>query len=237
MSADTAIMPIPGPIDPVPVPRAAKPRADGRVELVGLSKDQIRAALEAAGLEPKQAKLRAKQIWHWIYNRGVTDFEAMSDIAKAQRPWFAERFAIARPEVVEAQVSSDGTRKWLLRTHDGHDFEMVFIPDADRGTLCVSSQVGCTLNCRFCHTGTMQLVRNLEPSEIVGQVMLARDALGEWPIAARRPDADQHRDDGHGRAALQFRQCPRRAEDRHGRRRARPVEAPDHACRPAASCR
>ncbi len=150
MSADTAIMPIPGPIDPVPVPRAAKPRADGRVELVGLSKDQIRAALEEAGLEPKQAKLRSKQIWHWIYNRGVTDFEAMSDIAKAQRPWFAERFAIARPEVVEAQVSSDGTRKWLLKTHDGHDFEMVFIPDADRGTLCVSSQVGCTLNCRFC---------------------------------------------------------------------------------------
>ena len=105
----------------------------------------------------------------------------MSDIAKAQRPWFAERFVISRPEVVEAQVSSDGTRKWLLKTHDGHDFEMVFIPDADRGTLCVSSQVGCTLNCRFCHTGTMQLVRNLEPAEIVGQVMLARDALGEWP--------------------------------------------------------
>ena len=105
----------------------------------------------------------------------------MSDIAKPQRPWFAERFVISRPEVVEAQVSSDGTRKWLLKTHDGHDYEMVFIPDADRGTLCVSSQVGCTLNCRFCHTGTMALVRNLEPAEIVGQVMLARDALGEWP--------------------------------------------------------
>ena len=181
MSADTSIMPIPGPVDPVPVPRAATPRADGKAELVGLSKGQIRATFEEAGLDPKQAKLRAKQVWHWIYNRGVTDFEAMSDIAKAQRPWFAESFAIARPEVVEAQVSTDGTRKWLLKTHDGHDFEMVFIPDADRGTLCVSSQVGCTLNCRFCHTGTMQLVRNLEPSEIVGQVMLARDALGEWP--------------------------------------------------------
>src|ERR671918_435411 len=181
MSADTAIMPIPGPVDPVPVPRAVKPRADGRIELVGLSKDRIRSSLEVAGLEPKQAKLRAKQIWHWIYNRGVSDFSAMSDVAKAQRSWFAERFTISRPEVVEAQVSSDGTRKWLLKTHDGHDFEMVFIPDADRGTLCVSSQVGCTLNCRFCHTGTMQLVRNLEPSEIVGQVMLARDALGEWP--------------------------------------------------------
>jgi 23S rRNA (adenine2503-C2)-methyltransferase len=181
MSADTRLMPIPGAIDPVTVPRAAVPRADGRVELVGMSRDHIREEIERAGLEPRQAKLRAKQIWHWIYNRGVGDFTAMSDIAKDQRPWFAERFAISRPEVVEAQVSSDGTRKWLLRTHDGHDFEMVFIPDADRGTLCVSSQVGCTLNCRFCATGTMQLVRNLEASEIVGQVMLARDALGEWP--------------------------------------------------------
>ena len=181
MSADTNLMPIPGPIDPVPVPRAAAPRADGRVELIGLPRDAIRDALEEAGLEPRQAKLRAKQIWHWVYNRGVSDFSAMTDIAKAQQPWLIERFAITRPEVVEAQVSSDGTRKWLLRTHDGHDFEMVFIPDADRGTLCVSSQVGCTLNCRFCATGTMKLVRNLEPGEIVGQVMLARDALGEWP--------------------------------------------------------
>jgi len=174
-------MPIPGVIDPVTVPRGPDARADGRTELVGLSKDAIRAALEAQGLEPKQAKLRSKQIWHWIYNRGVSDFFAMSDIAKAQAPWLAERFVISRPEVVEAQVSSDGTRKWLLKTHDGQEFEMVFIPDADRGTLCVSSQVGCTLNCTFCHTGTMRLVRNLEPSEIVGQVMLARDSLGEWP--------------------------------------------------------
>ena len=190
MSADTAIMPIPGAVDPVPVARAAASRADGRVELVGLSKDQIRAEFEAAGLEPRQAKLRAKQVWHWIYNRGVSDFSAMSDVAKPQRGWFTERFVISRPEVVEAQVSSDGTRKWLLRTHDGHDFEMVFIPDADRGTLCVSSQVGCTLNCRFCHTGTMQLVRNLTSGEIVGQVMLARDALGEWPKAGEQPDYD-----------------------------------------------
>jgi 23S rRNA (adenine2503-C2)-methyltransferase len=128
MSADTTLMPIPGPVDPVPVPRAAVPRADGKVELIGLPKEEIRAALEAAGLEPRQAKLRAKQIWHWIYNRGVSDFAAMTDIAKAQQPWLAERFAITRPEVIEAQVSTDGTRKWLLRTHDGHDFEMVFIP-------------------------------------------------------------------------------------------------------------
>ena len=183
MSADTDLMPIPGPIDPVPVARPLVPRADGRIELVGLSRDAIRAALETAGLELKQAKLRAKQLWHWIYNRGVGDIAMMTDIAKAQQPWIAERFVITRPEVVEAQVSTDGTRKWLLRTHDGHDYEMVFIPDADRGTLCVSSQVGCTLNCRFCHTGTMRLVRNLEPAEIVGQVMLARDALGEWPSA------------------------------------------------------
>ncbi len=180
-SSIPATMPIPGHVDPVPVPRAVVPRADGRVDLVGLPKDAIRAALEAAGLEPKQAKLRAKQLWHWIYNRGATDFAVMTDIAKSMHPWLDERFVIGRPQVVEAQVSSDGTRKWLLRSDDGQDYEMVFIPDADRGTLCVSSQVGCTLNCRFCHTGTMRLVRNLEPNEIVGQVMLARDALGEWP--------------------------------------------------------
>ncbi|KQT35414.1 23S rRNA (adenine(2503)-C2)-methyltransferase [Sphingomonas sp. Leaf412] len=181
LTASAAPMPIPGHIDPVPVPRASAPREDGRVDLVGLSRDEVREALAAAGLEPKQAKLRAKQIFHWIYNRGATDFAQMTDIAKVQHPWLAERFAVGRPGVVEAQVSTDGTRKWLLRSGDGHDYEMVFIPDADRGTLCVSSQVGCTLNCRFCHTGTMRLVRNLTAGEIVGQVMLARDALGEWP--------------------------------------------------------
>jgi 23S rRNA (adenine2503-C2)-methyltransferase len=174
-------MQIPGHIDPVPVPRPAFEAEDKRVDLVGLSRDRIREALEAAGLEAKQAKLRAKQIWHQIYNRGATSFEAMSDIAKAQRAWFAERFVVGRPKVVVEQVSTDGTRKWLLKTPDGHDFEMVFIPDADRGTLCVSSQVGCTLNCAFCFTGTMRLVRNLTAGEIVGQVMLARDSLGEWP--------------------------------------------------------
>jgi 23S rRNA (adenine2503-C2)-methyltransferase len=116
-----------------------------------------------------------------MYNRGVTEFSLMTDISKTMQPWLEQRFVISRPEVVEAQVSTDGTRKWLLRSDDGQDYEMVFIPDADRGTLCVSSQVGCTLNCRFCHTGTMRLVRNLTPAEIVGQVMLARDGLGEWP--------------------------------------------------------
>ena len=182
--ADTALMPIPGAIDPVPTPREVTPRADGRVDLLGLPRPRIAELLEAAGLDKKAAKLRAKQVFHWLYHRGVTDFEAMTDIAKTMRPWLATRFVIGRPEIVLAQHSSDGTRKWLLRTDDGHEFEMVFIPDADRGTLCVSSQVGCTLNCRFCHTGTMRLVRNLTPGEIVGQVMLARDALGEWPKGA-----------------------------------------------------
>lgn len=182
----TTLMPIPGHIDPVTVPRDAAAdgitaRADGRLDLVGLPKARIAALFETAGLDKRAAKLRAKQVWHWIYHRGVNDFAAMTDISKDMRPWLADRFVIARPEIVEAQHSTDGTRKWLLRTADGHDFEMVFIPDADRGTLCVSSQVGCTLNCRFCHTGTMRLVRNLTPGEIVGQVMLARDALGEWP--------------------------------------------------------
>ena len=174
-------MPIPGQLDPVPVPRDITPRADGRVDLLGLPRPRIAELFASAGLDTKQARLRAKQVFHWLYHRGVTDFEAMTDIAKTMRPWLGERFVIGRPEVIEAQHSTDGTRKWLLRTADGHDFEMVFIPDADRGTLCVSSQVGCTLNCRFCHTGTMRLVRNLTPGEIVGQVMLARDALGEWP--------------------------------------------------------
>ena len=179
-------MPIPGHIDPVPVPRAPSLRADGRVDLIGLSKAQLRETLADAGMDERQAKLRAKQIWHWLYNRGATEFAQMTDIAKAQHPWLAERFVVGRPEVVEAQVSSDGTRKWLLRSAPDknggvQDYEAVFIPDADRGTLCVSSQVGCTLNCTFCHTGTMRLVRNLTAGEIVGQVMLARDALGEWP--------------------------------------------------------
>ena len=125
-------MTIPGHIDPVPVPRPAFVGDDARVDLVGRSRDEIRDALVEAGLELKQAKLRAKQIWHQIYNRGATEFEAMSDIAKPQRSWLAERFVIGRPDVVVQQVSTDGTRKWLLKTRDGHDFEMVFIPDADR---------------------------------------------------------------------------------------------------------
>jgi 23S rRNA (adenine2503-C2)-methyltransferase len=191
----------PGHIDPVTLARDVTPREDGRVDLMGLPKVRIAQLFEEAGLDAKAAKLRAKQVYHWIYHRGLSDFDAMTDIAKTMRPWLTEHFVIARPEVVEAQHSSDGTRKWLLRTADGHDYEMVFIPDANRGTLCVSSQVGCTLNCRFCHTGTMRLVRNLTPGEIVGQVMLARDALGEWPkgsMAGFGDDTDEEDDDEEG---------------------------------------
>jgi len=182
-AASAAPMAIPGHIDPVVTPREITPRADGRIDLLGLPNRAIAEIFAEAGLDAKAAKLRAKQVYHWIYHRGVTEFDAMTDISKTMRPWLAARFIIGRPEIVVSQHSTDGTRKWLLRTDDGHEFEMVFIPDADRGTLCVSSQVGCTLNCRFCHTGTMRLVRNLTPGEIVGQVMLARDALGEWPRA------------------------------------------------------
>lgn len=176
-------MQIPGNIDPVVSPRAPVVRADGRREVLGLDRDELRAALIEVGVPEKQARMRASQIWHWVYHRGVTEFSAMANIAKDARALLEQHFVVGRPEVVTAQVSTDGTRKWLLRAPDGNEFEMVFIPDADRGTLCVSSQVGCTLNCRFCYTGTMKLVRNLTPGEIVGQIMLARDTLGEWPSA------------------------------------------------------
>ena len=199
--ADTNLMAIPGMIDPVPTPRDITPRADGRVDLIGLPRTRIAELLGEAGLDAKAAKLRSRQLFHWLYHRGVTEFEAMTDIAKTMRPWLSERFVIGRPEIVEAQVSTDGTRKWLLRTADANEYEMVFIPDETRGTLCVSSQVGCTLNCRFCHTGTMRLVRNLTPGEIVGQVMLARDALGEWPkgsMAGLDSGADDDADEETG---------------------------------------
>ena len=183
-AGSAAPMPIPGHIDPVVTTRPVTARPDGKIDLLGLPRAEIIRLMVEAGLEAKAAKLRGKQVFHWIYHRGVSDFDAMTDIAKAMRPWLIQRFVVGRPEIVVSQHSEDGTRKWLLRTADDHEFEMVFIPDADRGTLCVSSQVGCTLNCRFCHTGTMRLVRNLTPGEIVGQVMLARDALGEWPKGA-----------------------------------------------------
>jgi 23S rRNA (adenine2503-C2)-methyltransferase len=152
---------------------------DGKRNLIGLSYDELTEALRALGLE----KFRTKQIWSWIYHHGATDFSAMSTLAKPVREKLAEHFTVGRPTISQDQKSNDGTRKWLLKMLDGQEVECVHIPEADRGALCVSSQVGCTLTCRFCHTGTQKLVRNLESSEIVAQVMLARDMLKEWPVA------------------------------------------------------
>ncbi len=151
--------------------------ADGRANLVGLSRAGLAAEMAALGEEP----FRAGQLWHWIYHRGVRDFDRMTTLATPLRAKLAERYVIARPTVSRVETSLDGTRKWLLSMVDGREVECVHIPDEDRGALCLSSQVGCTLTCRFCHTGTQPLVRNLGAGEIVGQVLLARDALGEWP--------------------------------------------------------
>jgi 23S rRNA (adenine2503-C2)-methyltransferase len=153
---------------------------DEKRNLVGLSREQLAGAMAELGEKP----FRAKQLWHWIYHRGETDFAAMTTLSKDFRARLAETCVVRRPEVAVAQVSKDGTRKWLLRLADGQEVETVYIPEEDRGTLCVSSQVGCTLTCKFCHTGTQRLVRNLSPAEIVGQIMVARDGLGEWPAPA-----------------------------------------------------
>src|SRR5574343_333803 len=154
----------------------------GKTNIVGLTRDQLRAALIAAGTPEKQAKLRLGQIWQWVYHWGVCDFALMTNLAKAYRALLAENFTIEIPEVVTRQISADGTRKYLVRIAGGHEVEVVYIPETDRGTLCISSQVGCTLTCSFCHTGTQKLVRNLTAGEIVGQVMVARDDLDEWPV-------------------------------------------------------
>ncbi|MEO5619999.1 MAG: 23S rRNA (adenine(2503)-C(2))-methyltransferase RlmN, partial [Cypionkella sp.] len=151
----------------------------GRANLVGMTREQMRAALIAAGTSEKQAKMRVGQVWQWVYHWGVRDFEAMTNLAKDYRAMLAEHFVLEVPEVVTKQVSNDGTRKYLVRIAGGHEVEVVYIPETDRGTLCISSQVGCTLTCSFCHTGTQKLVRNLTAAEIVGQVMLARDDLDE----------------------------------------------------------
>ena len=164
---------------------AAHGRNDLRRNLIGLSRDGLKAALAEAGLEP----FRAAQIWQWIYWHGVTDFGRMTNIAKKTRDRLADQFVIERPSIVTEQRSVDGTRKWLLRFADGNEAETVNIPETDRGSVCVSSQVGCTLTCTFCHTGTQPLVRNLTPDEIVGQFMVARDSYGEWPT----PTADAQR--------------------------------------------
>ena len=153
----------------------------GRRNLVGMTRAQMHAALVETGTPERQAKMRVGQIWQWIYHWGVQDFAAMTNLAKGYRADLAQHFEIARPEIVSRQVSEDGTRKYLLRIAGGHEVEAVYIPEESRGTLCISSQVGCTLTCSFCHTGTQRLVRNLTAAEIVGQVLVARDDLGEWP--------------------------------------------------------
>ncbi|MFN4171335.1 MAG: 23S rRNA (adenine(2503)-C(2))-methyltransferase RlmN [Pseudorhodobacter sp.] len=160
----------------------------GRVNIVGLTRDQLQAALIAAGTPERQAKMRLGQVWQWVYHWGVRDFAMMTNLAKDYRALLAEKFEITLPEVVTRQVSTDGTRKYLIRIAGGHEVETVYIPEEGRGTLCISSQVGCTLTCSFCHTGTQKLVRNLTAGEIVGQVMLARDDMGEWPVQGAPKD-------------------------------------------------
>jgi len=152
--------------------------ADTRLELVGLSREDLNAAVTAIGEKP----FRTKQLWHWIYHRGETDFAKMTTLSKDLRERLAEHFVVGRPGVSRHQKSSDGTHKWLLKFADGNEAESVFIPESDRGALCMSSQVGCTLTCTFCHTGTQKLVRNLTPGDIVGQMMVARDTIDEWQI-------------------------------------------------------
>ena len=169
--------------------------APAQPSLIGLSREQMADALAAAGVPERQRRMRAQQIWHWLYVRGATDFDVMTTLSKELRVELARHFTLARPEIVAEQISVDGTRKWLLRLPgevDGrpHEVECVYIPDSDRGTLCISSQVGCTLNCSFCHTGTQRLVRNLTAGEIVGQVVLARDRLNDWQRAAAPAGAD-----------------------------------------------
>jgi 23S rRNA (adenine2503-C2)-methyltransferase len=154
----------------------------GPVNLIGLTRDQVHAALLAAGTPEGQVRMRAGQVWQWLYNWGVRDFAQMTNLAKDFRARLAGNFTIELPQVVTRQISADGTRKYLVRITGGHEVETVYIPEEGRGTLCISSQVGCTLTCSFCHTGTQKLVRNLTAAEIVGQVMLARDDLGEWPV-------------------------------------------------------
>jgi len=189
----------PRPIEKTPLERYVAP---AQPSLVGLDRAGLAEALAAVGVAEGQRRMRVRQLWNWLYVRGAENFDEMTSVSKDLRAALTERYTLARPEVVAEQVSVDGTRKWLLRLpgeHPGerpHEVECVYIPEADRGTLCVSSQVGCTLACTFCHTGTQRLVRNLTAGEIVGQVMLARDRLGDWPGAAPVAGAANPRADG-----------------------------------------
>jgi len=173
-------------IEKAPLERYVAPE---RPSLVGMSRAALADAFATIGIPERERRMRVQQLWHWLYVRGATSFDVMTSISKTVRTALEDRFTLARPEVVAEQISVDGTRKWLLRlpgetAERPHDVECVYIPETDRGTLCVSSQVGCTLNCSFCHTGTQRLVRNLTPGEIVGQVMVARDRLGDWSAPA-----------------------------------------------------
>ena len=178
-------------VEKAPLERYVAPE---KPSLIGLTRAQLADALGSIGVAEAKRKMRVQQLWHWIYFRGFASFDEMTSVSKELRAALADRFALARPEVVAEQVSVDGTRKWLLRLpgevqgERPHEVECVYIPDTERGTLCVSSQVGCTLNCTFCHTGTQRLVRNLTAGEVVGQVMAARDRLGDWPGGVRPTD-------------------------------------------------
>jgi 23S rRNA (adenine2503-C2)-methyltransferase len=163
---------------------------EGPVNLIGLTRAGMQDALITHGTPEKQAKMRTRQIWQWIYEKGVRDFDQMTNLAKPYRADLAGSFVIEVPEVVTKQVSADGTRKYLVRISGGHEVEVVYIPEEGRGTLCISSQVGCTLTCSFCHTGTQKLVRNLTAGEIIGQVLIARDDLGEWPELGKSPNVE-----------------------------------------------
>ena len=156
--------------------------SEGPLNLVGLTRAGLKEALLAADTPQKQVNMRVNQVWQWIYEKGVREFDLMTNLAKPYRATLKEHLVIEVPEVITKQVSDDGTRKYLMRVDGGHEVETVYIPEEDRGTLCISSQVGCTLTCSFCHTGTQRLVRNLTASEIVGQILVVRDDLGEWPI-------------------------------------------------------
>jgi 23S rRNA (adenine2503-C2)-methyltransferase len=181
---------MPAPADPLPVAGttaapAPKPlAADGRPSLIGLDLASLTEVIGALQVVPeRQAALRARQLFHWLYHRGACDFASMSTLPKPLRQALDDGWSVARPDIATAQTAADGTRKWLLRFADGQEVETVFIPEDDRGALCISTQVGCTLTCSFCHTGTMPLVRNLGVGEITAQLLVARDALGEWPTA------------------------------------------------------
>ncbi|HSD91484.1 MAG TPA: 23S rRNA (adenine(2503)-C(2))-methyltransferase RlmN, partial [Methyloceanibacter sp.] len=175
---------------------APDPRGSRNGSLIGLGRAGLAERLRDLGVAERQIRMRVSQLWSWLYVRGAADFDAMTDVAKELRSELAAACALDRPGIVTEQTSVDGTRKWLLRLEDGKEIETVYIPEENRGTLCISSQVGCTLTCSFCHTGTQRLVRNLTPNEIVGQIMLARDRLGDWPGAQAEdsrglPDAER----------------------------------------------